>query len=286
MIYTYCRTNNPHEKYYFAHPDEMVAGKVKPSRMDLLNEELFSNHLHALVLTKRPIPQLAISISDVVDYEDLEAMPIRDTVKDLLTLEQSFKDGLKVLFTKLMSDTYLKGKLEEQRPYWFNDEWIEKKLNDYMSDFDAALERWRILYRSAQMQIYAATEIINNRAYGDNSVEKRKAHNDLRWAEALRDKLLGVEHGGRKEDDEFYPYPSAIKAIKEAADAVGMEKLMWGSDYPRTITAITYKMSYDFVTKSKELTDKEKQQFLCDNARRFFGFGELKDLPYIKNMSE
>ena len=87
-------------------------------------------------------------------------------------------------------------------------------------------------------------------------------------------------------NDEFYPYPSAIKAIKEAADAVGMEKLMWGSDYPRTITAITYKMSYDFVTKSKELTDKEKQQFLCDNAKRFFGFGELKELPYIKNMSE
>ena len=87
-------------------------------------------------------------------------------------------------------------------------------------------------------------------------------------------------------NDEFYPYPSAIKAIKEAADAVGMEKLMWGSDYPRTITAITYKMSYDFVTKSKELTDQEKQQFLCDNARRFFGFGELKELPYIKNMSE
>ena len=87
-------------------------------------------------------------------------------------------------------------------------------------------------------------------------------------------------------NDEFYPYPSAVKAIKEAADAVGMEKLMWGSDYPRTITAITYKMSYDFVTKSKELTDKEKQQFLCNNARRFFGFGELKELPYIKNMSE
>ena len=87
-------------------------------------------------------------------------------------------------------------------------------------------------------------------------------------------------------NDEFYPYPSAIKAIKEAAEAVGMEKLMWGSDYPRTITAITYKMSYDFVTKSKELSDKEKQQFLCDNARRFFGFGELKELPYIKNMSE
>jgi len=87
-------------------------------------------------------------------------------------------------------------------------------------------------------------------------------------------------------NDEFYPFPSAIRAIRQAADAVGMEKLMWGSDYPRTITAITYRMSYDFVTKSSELTDDEKRLFLCDNAKRFFGFGELIELPYIKNMSE
>ena len=87
-------------------------------------------------------------------------------------------------------------------------------------------------------------------------------------------------------NDEFYPFPSAIKAIKQAADEVGWEKLMWGSDYPRTITAITYKMSYDFVTKSKELTDEQKALFLSDNAKRFFGFGDLVALPYIKNMSE
>ena len=35
-----------------------------------------------------------------------------------------------------------------------------------------------------------------------------------------------------------------------------------------------------------ELTDDEKRLFLCDNAKQFFGFGELVDLPYIKNMSE
>ena len=87
-------------------------------------------------------------------------------------------------------------------------------------------------------------------------------------------------------NDEFYPFPSAIRAIKEAADAVGIEKLMWGSDYPRTITAITYKMSYDFVVKSSELTDEEKRLFLGENAKGFFGFRDLKELPYIKNMSE
>ena len=87
-------------------------------------------------------------------------------------------------------------------------------------------------------------------------------------------------------NDEFYPFPSAVKAVKEAADEVGWEKLMWGSDYPRTITAITYRMSYDFITKSQELKDCEKRMFLSDNARQFFGFDELIDLPYIKNMSE
>lgn len=206
LIYTYCRTNNPHEKYYFAHPDEMVAGKVKASRMDLLNEDLFSNHLHALILTMRPIPQLAISIKNVVDYQELEKMAILDSVKDYLTLEQSFKDNIKALFLKLMSDTYLKGKLDSEKPYWFTDEWIDKKLNDYMSDFDAALDRWRSLYRAAQLQILSSTEVINNRAYGDNSIEKRRAYNDLKWAEALRDKLLGADHGKNKEEDEFYPY--------------------------------------------------------------------------------
>ena len=87
-------------------------------------------------------------------------------------------------------------------------------------------------------------------------------------------------------NSEFYPFPSAVRAIREAADAVGWDKLMWGSDYPRTITAITYRMSYDFITKSTELTEEQKHLFLGDNARRFFGFGSLPDLPYIKNMSE
>ena len=85
---------------------------------------------------------------------------------------------------------------------------------------------------------------------------------------------------------EFYPYPSAIRSIREAAEWAGMDRLMWGSDYPRTITAITYKMSYDFVEKSPELTADEKTMFLGKTAKQFFGFGELPDLPYIKNMSE
>ena len=85
---------------------------------------------------------------------------------------------------------------------------------------------------------------------------------------------------------EFYPFPSAVRAIREAAGLVGMEKLMWGSDYPRTITAITYRMSYDFLVKTNEFSEEEKRQLLGLNAQRLYGFGNLKPLPYIKNMSE
>jgi len=87
-------------------------------------------------------------------------------------------------------------------------------------------------------------------------------------------------------NSEFYPFHGAVKAIKEAADLVGMDKLMWGSDYPRTITAITYKMSYDFILKTTEMTQEEKALFLVKNAERFYGFKNIISLPYIKNMSE
>lgn len=111
------------------------------------------------------------------------------------------------------------------------------------------------------------------------------------WREQLllaRHEHVMLESGGITwlYNEEFYPYPSAIRVIREAIDTVGADKLMWGSDYPRTITAITYRMSYDFVLKTKELSDQEKRLFLGENARRFYGVENLPELPYIKNMSE
>ena len=111
------------------------------------------------------------------------------------------------------------------------------------------------------------------------------------WLEQIklaRNPNVMIESGGITWlfNSEFYPFRGAVEAIHTAADTVGADKLMWGSDYPRTITAITYRMSYDFVSKSDELTHEFKAAFLGMNAKNFYGFGELKKLPYIKNMSE
>ena len=111
------------------------------------------------------------------------------------------------------------------------------------------------------------------------------------WMQQIRLALypnVYVECGGITwlYNDEFYPFPSAVRSIREAADNVGIEKLMWGSDYPRTITAITYRMSYDFLLRSSLLSKEELAAFLGLNAQRLFDFGNLPMPPYIKNMSE
>ncbi len=111
------------------------------------------------------------------------------------------------------------------------------------------------------------------------------------WLEQIKlaeNKNVFIESGGITWlfNSEFYPYPSAVKAINQAAELVGFEKLMWGSDYPRTMTAITYKMSLDFIEKSSEISEENKHLILGENARKFYDFKELPIPEKVKNMVE
>lgn len=109
------------------------------------------------------------------------------------------------------------------------------------------------------------------------------------WHEQIklaRNKNVYIESGGLTWlfNYEFYPYPSAIDAINEAKGICGIEKLMWGSDYPRTMTDITYKSATRFILESEKLSDAEKRAFMGENAEKFYGFSELKECQAIPNM--
>lgn len=111
------------------------------------------------------------------------------------------------------------------------------------------------------------------------------------WRAQIKTALLPnvyVECGGITwlYNSEFYPYPTAVEVIRWAMDTVGPDKLMWGSDYPRTMSAITYDMSLSFIQKSERFTDEEKAMFLGKNAAAFFGFPEMPEIPRIKHMAE
>ena len=104
--------------------------------------------------------------------------------------------------------------------------------------------------------------------------------------ELAKNKNVYIESGGLTWlfHKEFYPYPSAIDAILEAKSICGIDKLMWGSDYPRTMTDITYKSAIRFILESGKLSEEDKAKFLGENAVRFYGFEGLKPLPEIENM--
>ena len=76
---------------------------------------------------------------------------------------------------------------------------------------------------------------------------------------------------------EGFPFAGGVKAIRAAAEAVGMEKLMWGSDWPRTMVDFTYRQSLDFVAACGEFSEGEKSAFLGANAARLYGLSGIDE---------
>ncbi len=207
LIYTYCRPRNTHENYYLRNPQKMVSGEVKAPRMELVNEDLLRSHLHSIVLSVQPISQLSEGISALVDYEtDIDKIEIKEEVKHRLHLAPAVRDEVKRIFHTLSSDPYFVERFDTAKPRWYTPEWVDRVLDSYAYDFDRALDCWRSLYRETQLQILEATKVIENRAYGESSNEKKEAHRKMNRAENMRDQLLGSSNQRSHEENEFYPY--------------------------------------------------------------------------------
>ena len=94
----------------------------------------------------------------------------------------------------------------------------------------------------------------------------------IRLAEAAN---VYIECGGiiwlfRHEGTHF---KKAQSKIRQAVKAVGVHKIMWGSDYPRTMVDFTYRQSLEFVSNDCDfLSEREKADFLGKNAQKLYGF--------------
>ena len=214
-------------------------------------------------------------------------------------------------------DAYLK-QVREQYPRRFRVAALyeEKPLPESLEGFDGVkicggrladpdlTKHAAVFERAAREDLFLAIDMANGGLQVPSLRELAEQYPSLRiaighfgmvtrpgWQEQIRLARLPnvfIESGGITWlfNSEFYPYPSAVRAILEARDLCGMEKLMWGSDYPRTMTAITYRMSWDFTERSPGLSDTEKRLFLHENAQRFYRFHDLPDMPCIHHMAE
>ena len=170
----------------------------------------------------------------------------------------------------------------------------DKNLLKHIAPFKLANEAGKFIsidLADGNEQTDALQEIINmfpdlRIAIGHFGMVTRE--NWLSQIELAKNKNVFIESGGITWlfNEEFYPYNSGVDAINQAAELVGFDKLMWGSDYPRTMTAITYKMSFDFVLKTDKISDESKKKFLGENAVKFYGFNDLVVPEKIKNMVE
>lgn len=74
--------------------------------------------------------------------------------------------------------------------------------------------------------------------------------------------------------DEGWPFARAQGALAYAREEVGAEKLMWGSDWPRTMCDFSYAEALGFLAASPLFSARDKELLLGGVAAEFYGFPE------------
>jgi predicted TIM-barrel fold metal-dependent hydrolase len=82
--------------------------------------------------------------------------------------------------------------------------------------------------------------------------------------------LAGLEEFSPGEE---YPYPRSRDILKVTVDTIGVDRLMWGSDFPGSLTLSTYKQSVNLIPRNCDfLSKEEKAKIMGGNALAFFPF--------------
>lgn len=202
FIFTYCSNYSPHDRHYFKHSTDMVAGVVAPARIDLSNEELLHSHLNALYLAEVGMNELDHSISDLVNEDDRNELPLLEKVIEHIAVGPKQRESIKQDFLNTIQD-FKEVKLEDST--WFSDEWIDHQLDSFTRNLDKSIDRWRLLYQTAQEQLFKAQKVIDSGLYPQSSQEMKSAFRDLYQATRQRD-LLKNETDKWESLSEFYPY--------------------------------------------------------------------------------
>lgn len=197
LVITYCASQSPHDQYYFRDPVRMVHGQVNAPTLDLANRELVQSHLQAIWLAETG-KKLGSSIRDLLDMEKPQDLPLTIDLADELSKpaaqRKAHERGLAVL-------TMLKDELTPERASWYTPTWPETVFQRAFQEFDAALNRWRDLYRATAQAIELNYKKENNPAASER--ERREAQQRHNEARKQRDLLLAGESAF---NSDFYTY--------------------------------------------------------------------------------
>ena len=195
LIFTYCGAVNSHDQYYFRHREEMVAGSVRPPRLDLANEALLRAHVHAVWLSRVRLP-LGQTIEQTIDT-DADDLPLRIDPAHQIQLGTAAQHELREQVRQILASD--RGLLAAAG--WFTDDWIDRVIEEAPRQFDRAFDRWRELYRTATRQYQVAqAALLRARRRDDQDLAQSQLQEALRQLNLLRQIDVTREEG------DFYPY--------------------------------------------------------------------------------
>ena len=197
LVITYCAARSPHDQYFYTNPTRMVAGVVNPPTIDLANEDLIRNHLHAIWLGETGV-KLGPSVKDVLDLDQTSMLPVHQEILDQMHNSKSVRNA--ELRSENILNTLTEDLTQESAP-WYTSTWLTGTMNAAVLRFNKAFDRWRSLYRATVNQMKAANDIINNAA----ASEKDRADAKRRFDEAYTQQNLLLDSKPTMNSD-FYTY--------------------------------------------------------------------------------
>lgn len=202
LVFTYCSNFAPHDRHYFKHSKDMVAGSVMPPRIDLSNPELLITHINALYLSEWGTFDIEKSIADLVD-ETHPDLPLKEKIRESLRLghESRCKTVLAAI-RKIIGDF---RKELENSTYWYNEDWLISQVDQAPAKLDRSLDRWRSLYQNANRRLLEAQEIVRNHVYSADH-EKVKEAQRVERRSKRQISLLKNENLKAGSLSEFYPF--------------------------------------------------------------------------------
>ncbi len=198
LVVTYCAAQSPHDQYYFARPEAMVRGIVRPPSLDLANRDLVEAHLHAVWLAESG-QELQADIPHVLDITQ-SGLPVGKAIAEVLS-DPSLTGRSKVAMRRLLQS--IDNELTAEAAPWAGDRdaFAEGVAAGACAAFSNAFGRWRQLYLGAREQLLDANR--KSEIHGLGAKERRDAKRDQAQA---NEQLALLEKGRASGGSDFYTY--------------------------------------------------------------------------------
>ena len=197
LIVAFAAQGNAHDQYFFNQRDQMIAGAVTPSRMDLQNEELIRAHLYSTWLSMTGL-SLGSSMSEVLDFSDskLPITPEKHSAIEVSQLEHTFNRTVE------LSKGIVRRAQDIRTAGWYSEDWIEDTLRSAPERLDKSLDTWRELYHSACSLRDQSRRISDD----PHASRQEREEAERREREARREIMLLLNQTNRQDESDFYPY--------------------------------------------------------------------------------